>query len=275
MVAGYRLQMEDLRVRTIGLFSDVHGNLPALEAVLEAMRSAGVKERYCLGDLVGYGPDPCGVIDRIRAESIPTILGNYDEGVGNRRGECGCYYATEQARQDGEASYAFTSRAVDDEHAAWLVALPPALRFEYRGARVLLAHGSPRRVNEYLLPDRTDGLLARLAAAAEADVVCVGHVHVPYHRALLTPLGTVHYVNSGSVGKPKDGDPRACWVELTIGGADDVRAATSDPVAAPAGETETWIGAVVHRVTYDVDGVARAMRRAGLPATLAAALRSA
>jgi predicted phosphodiesterase len=263
-------------VRRTALFSDVHGNLPALDAVLADIRAAGVRELYCLGDLVGYGPDPTGVIDRVRALDILTIQGNYDEGVGNRRGECGCYYATEQAKRDGAASYAFTSRAIDDEHAEWLSALPPALRFEYRGVKVLFAHGSPRKVNEYLLPDRSDEQLARLAAAADADVVCVGHIHIPYHRALAGNRGTVHYVSSGSAGKPKDGDPRACWVELLIGPHDEVREAVSgDASVTTAGDTDTCVGVNVHRVEYDVDAVARAMTRAGLPATLAAALRSA
>ena len=263
-------------VRRIGLFSDVHGNLPALDAALEDMSVAGIRERYCLGDLVGYGPDPEGVIDRIRALGIPTVQGNYDDGVGSRRGECGCYYATEQARRDGAVSYVFTSDALDDEHAAWLAGLPQAIRFQDRGVRVLLAHGSPRKVNEYLLPDRTDEQLARLAVAASADVVCVGHVHVPYHRTMAGPAGTIHYVSSGSVGKPKDGDARACWVELFIGPADDVLASTPAHAAATsAGDTETWVALEIHRTAYDVDAVERAMLRAGLPATLAAALRSA
>jgi predicted phosphodiesterase len=263
-------------MRRTALFSDVHGNLPALDAVLADIGTAGIKEMYCLGDLVGYGPDPAGVIDRMWALDIPTIQGNYDEGIGNRRGECGCYYATDQAKRDGAASYAFTSRAIDDEHAAWLSALPPALRFEYRGVKVLLAHGSPRKVNEYLLPDRSDEQLARLAAAADADVVCVGHIHIPYHRALAGERGTVHYVSSGSVGKPKDGDHRACWIELLVGPFDEVHAAVrSDAHMTTAGDTDTCVGVNVHRVEYDVEPVARAMTRAGLPATLAAALRSA
>ncbi len=263
-------------MRRIALFSDVHGNLPALDAVLAGIQAARVREVYCLGDIVGYGPDPAGTIDRMLALGIPTVQGNYDEGVGNRRGDCGCYYATEAAKRDGAASYAFTSRTVDDEHAAWLAGLPPAMRFEYRGVRVLLAHGSPRKNNEYLLPDRSDEQLARLAEAAAADVVCVGHVHVPYHRALAGAHGTVHYVSAGSVGKPKDGDPRACWIELTIGPYDEVHEATfGDANVTTAGDTDTCVGVTVHRAEYDVESVARAMARAGLPATLAAALRSA
>ncbi len=263
-------------MRRIALLSDVHGNLTALDAVWQDVTSRVLREVYCLGDLVGYGPDPEGVVDRIRALEIPTIQGNYDEGIGNRRGDCGCYYATDQARRDGEASYAFTSRAIDDDHATWLAGLPPAMRFEEHGVRVLLAHGSPRRVNEYLLPDRSEALLVKLAVAASADVVCVGHVHVPYHRVLTGPTGTVHYVSAGSVGKSRDGDNRACWVELLLGDGGEVQSAVvGDTPIATAGDTDIHVGIVVHRVRYDVDAVAAAMRRAGLPATLAAALRSA
>jgi predicted phosphodiesterase len=246
-------------MRRIALLSDIHGNLAAFDAVLADIADAGITEIRCLGDLVGYGPDPIGVIDRVRDLDIPTILGNYDSGIGERRGECGCFYATVQAKADGAASYAFTERLVDDEHAAWLAALPCEMRFEADGVRVLLAHGSPRRTNEYLLPDRTDEFLARLAADANADVVCVGHVHLPYHRVLPgagVGGGTVHYISAGSVGKPKDGDPRACWTELVIG---------------DAGEVDT----VFHRVAYDIEGVAAAMRAAGLPESLITALRTA
>lgn len=241
----------------IALFSDIHGNLTALDAVLADVAASGIAERFCLGDLVGYGPDPVGVIDRIRAEAIPTILGNYDEGIGQRRGECGCYYATEQARADGAASYAFTEALVDDARAAWLAALPHEIRLDAGGLRVLLAHGSPRKVNEYLLPDRTDQQLLRLADEAGADVVCVGHVHLPYHRTIAAGDGRiVHYVSVGSVGKPKDGDPRACWTELSV--ADD-----------------GVVTATFHRVEYDIASVQDAMRAAGLPETLAAALQTA
>jgi len=241
----------------IALFSDIHGNLPALDAVLADIDASDITDRYCLGDLVGYGPDPAGVIDRVRAVGVPTVLGNYDDGIGNRRGDCGCYYATEQARSDGAASYAFTEPLLDDGRAAWLAALPHDIRLEAGGLRVLLTHGSPRKVNEYLLPDRSDAQLARLADEAGADLVCVGHVHLPYHRVLTaTDCRALHYVSDGSVGKPKDGDPRACWTELTI---DD------------AGEVAT----VFHRVDYDIASVQAAMRAAGLPETLVAALAAA
>jgi len=258
-------------VRRIALFSDIHGNLVALDAVIADIAARGLTEMYCLGDLVGYGPDPAGVVDRIRMLGVPTIMGNYDEGIGNRRGECGCYYATEQAKTDGAASYSFTDAALDDADHRWLASLPHEIRLEIEGVRVLLAHGSPRKINEYLLPDRTDEQLARLAGQAKADVVCVGHVHIPYHRAMKDPDGvSVHYISSASVGKPKDGDSRAGWVEVVIGEASEVRsAAPSDVAASSAGDVGAWVGAVVHRVTYDIEAVASAMRLAGLPETLA------
>lgn len=261
-------------MRRIALISDIHGNLVALDAVLADIAASRIDEIQCLGDLVGYGPDPVGVIDRIRTLSIPTILGNYDSGVGERRGECGCHYATELAKADGAASYAFTDGLVDDGRAKWLAALPRESRLEECGVRVLLAHGSPRKINEYLLPDRTDEQLARLARDARADAVCVGHVHVPYHRSLPGGDGRlVHYVSAGSVGKPKDGDPRACWAELLIGEPGEAGGrAADDPAAGPAGTGDAWLGVRFHRIAYDIDGVAAAMRTAGLPETLITAL---
>lgn len=240
-------------MRRIALFSDVHANLPALDAVVAEIAATGVTEVYCLGDLVGYGPDPAGVIDRVRSLGIPTVRGNYDDGIGNRRGKCGCYYATEEAKAEGEESYARTDAALGDADHEWLAALPDDIRLEEAGARILLAHGSPRKINEYLMLDRADAQLARLADNAAADVVCVGHTHVPYHRSLGGGDGRrIHYVNSGSAGKPKDGDPRACWVEVVLGVEDEVcELVADDPSAGPAGCTGLWLGVTVHRVGVD------------------------
>lgn len=260
-------------MQRIALFSDIHGNSAALDAVLADIARVGIAERYCLGDLIGYGPDPGGVIERLRSQDIPTIPGNYDEGVASRRGSCGCYYATSEARINGEHSYEFTDSILSETNAAWLLALPREIRIEIAGARLLLVHGSPRKINEYLLLDRTENQLARLATGANADVVCHGHIHIPYHRSFVSDGRTLHYVSSGSVGKPKDGDPRAGWVELVVGTPQEVRdAAPSDPAAAPIGDSATWLGIAVHRVVYDIDSVAQAMRARDLPEALVQAL---
>lgn len=246
--------------RRLALFADVHGNLPALDAVLGDIEGAGIGagDVYCLGDLVGYGPDPAKVVARVRGAGIPTVRGNYDDGIGFRRGQCGCYYVTAKAKLDGAASYAFTDAALSDADHDWLATLPDSIRLTIGARRVLLAHGSPRKINEYLLPDRTDAFLARLADEAAADVVCVGHVHMPYHRIVCGEgERRIEYVSVPSAGKPKDGDPRAGWTELRF---DDDSAE---------------IDVRVHRVTYDVEAVAAAMLAAGLPPTLAEALASA
>jgi len=240
-------------MRQIALYSDIHANVPTLEAVLADIVCAGIAERYCLGDLVGYGADSSGVIDCVRATGDPVIRGNYDDGVGKRLGSCGCYYPTEEDKAMGAESYARTDAALDDAERDYLAALPDDIRLDVEGARVLLCHGSPRRINEYLMPDRPDSNLAKLADIGEADVVCVGHVHIPYHRVLTAPDGrAVHYVNDGSVGKPKDGDPRPCWAELVFGTKAEVNErcegdAAAGPVGAPGEAERVWLGVIFHR----------------------------
>lgn len=232
------------------LYSDIHGNSTALDAVLSDIEASGIESRYCLGDLVGYGPDPSGVISRVRATGDPVIRGNYDDGVGNRRGQCGCYYGTPEAKEDGAASYAFTDAALDDGEHAYLAGLLDEIRFDAGGLRVLLVHGSPRRINEYLLLDRPEAHLAKLAREADADVICFGHIHIPYHRVVpLDEGGVVHFISDGSVGKPKDGDPRACWALVQLENGE--------------------VTVEFRRVAYDAGAVAAATRGAGLPDRLA------
>lgn len=275
-------------MRRVALYSDVHGNPAALQAVYADIAREGIAERYCLGDLIGYGPDPVGAIDLVRGSGDRTVRGNYDEGVASRAGGCGCYYGTDQAKSDGERSYDFTDARLDDESADWLLGLESQIELTHGDARILLVHGSPRRINEYLLPDRTEKQLTRLAQEAGADAVCHGHIHIPYHRSFPAVadairgaqgadlMGTLHFVSSGSVGKPKDGDARAGWVELVIGDEAEVKGASfDDDAAASLGTTDLWFGTLFHRVKYDLEAVAAAMREAGLPETLISALRSA
>ena len=111
-------------VEQLALFSDVHGNRPALEAVLADIEARGISRVHCLGDLVGHGPDPNGVIDLVRERGIPSLLGNYDEGVGWDRGECGCVYPNEEAKKVGKDSYAFTAANVTKGRKTFLRCLP-------------------------------------------------------------------------------------------------------------------------------------------------------
>jgi len=236
-------------MRRIALFSDIHGEPDALLAVLADIDAAGINERYCLGDLIGYGPEPARVIDIMQSSGVSTIIGNYDDGIAYDRGRCGCFYANDAARTHGEAAYEATRAAIDPQRAAWLRSLPTELRLDVDGVRVLLVHGSPRKINEYLLPDRPAAHLARLADAASADVVCVGHIHMYYHRTVAAVSGgTAHFVSDGSVSRPKDGDIRPSWTELVFGSPAEVAAAADDAQAGPAGAIGTWLAAIEHRV---------------------------
>lgn len=234
----------------LAAFSDVHGNKHALEAVLGDIARREADQVVCLGDLVGYGAFPNEVIARIRSEGIPTIAGNYDDGVGYDREECGCAYTDVAERARGDVSLRWTQREVTAENKAWLRGLPRELRLELASRRVLCVHGSPRRMNEYLYPDRPEESLRRMSSDLGADVILCGHTHLPYHRR----IGDVDLINVGSAGKPKDGDPRAGYALISLG--DEVQAEFP-------------------RVAYDAKAAAVAILGAGLPAEFAQALLSA
>ena len=229
----------------LAVFSDVHANLPALEAVLADIDARQVDAVYCLGDLVGYGPFPNEVVEHIRAAGIPTIAGNYDDGVGFEREECGCAYRAPLDRELGQQSFEWTKAHVTADMKEYLRSLHFDVRLDADGKRLLLVHGSPRRINEYLFEDRPLPSFARLAAAANADVILFGHTHKPYTKL----VDHVWFVNVGSVGKPKDGDWRACY-------------AIVDPAAAPP--------AVFIRVPYEIERTADAIRHSDLPHEFAA-----
>ena len=232
------------------LFSDVHANLPALEAVLADIDArSDVDATYHLGDLVGYAPWPNEVVTRITAAGIGGVAGNYDSTVATTYAHCGCRY--EDPRQEALAheSYAWTLAHVDATTRRRLAALP--FRIDLRpagghvvGPTVTLVHGAHALNTVYVHAQRPDEFLSRMGSALGAragDVVCFGHTHVPWHRC----VEGVHYVNTGSVGRPKDGDPRAGWALLTV-----------------AGEC---VDVELLRVPYDVERAARAVRESTLP----------
>lgn len=232
----------------LAAFSDIHGNIHALNAVLSDIAARGTDGVVCLGDLVGYGAFPNEVIERIRAQGIPTILGNYDDGAGFDKEECGCAYTDPADIERGDRSLRWTQQTLTAENKAWLRSLPRELRFEMEGRRVLCVHGSPRRINEYLYEDRPERSLVRMFEGMAADVVLCGHTHLAYHRR----IAEVHLVNTGSVGRPRDGDPRAGYALLSLG----------------ADLTVTF-----PRVPYDAERAAQGIEASGLPAEFAQALR--
>mgnify|MGYP001569694840 CR=1 FL=1 len=233
----------------IAVFSDIHANLHALQAVWDDLERQRPDSIYCLGDLVGYGAYPNEVIDFLRQRQVPTVMGNYDEGVGFDMRECGCAYTREDDRRRGEVSLRWTQARTGAEHKAYLQALPLQIRLEDRSPKLLLVHGSPRRVNEYVYEDRSTVTQGRIAQLAGTDVLLFGHTHYPYQKW----VGSTLFVNDGSVGKPKDGDPRAGYALVELG-------------RRPRAE--------FRRVAYDVEAAARAVEESGLPVEFAAQLRA-
>ncbi len=254
----------------IALFSDIHANLPALEAFFASIDQQKPDSIYCLGDLVGYNIWPNEVINEIRRRGIPTIAGNYDYGVGRASDDCGCAYRTDEEKANGAVSISYTNQTVRNEERAYLRALPAHIRVEFQlnqdKLNLLLVHGSPRRVNEYLFEDREEKSLLRIMQEADADIMCFGHTHKPYHRILPSaPDDQPHYrhaINIGSVGKPKDGNPQGCYVLLHIGDHSNT------------GDKDSLRAEFV-RFTYDVEKAAEAVKNSPLPKAFAEALRKA
>ena len=252
----------------IALFSDIHANLPALESCLQSIDKQKPDALYCLGDLVGYNTLPNEVINEVRRRGIPTIAGNYDQGIGLSSDECGCAYKTDTEKEMGKVSISYTNSIVKDEERKYLRTLPAHLRVEFQlnqdKLNLLLVHGSPRKINEYLFEDRDERSLYRIMQQADADIMCFGHTHKPFHRVLNSTEENQdhfrHAVNIGSVGKPKDGNPKGCYVLLTIHSFSNIHTAES-------------IDVEFIRFEYDVEKAAKAVEDSPLPDEYAEMLR--
>jgi predicted phosphodiesterase len=242
------------------LISDIHANLPALEAVLAAIgRRGDIDATYHLGDLVGYAPWPNEVVERLAGARIEGISGNYDSTVATDYKHCGCRYEDPRQEELSHASYAWTRAHVSPKTKSLLGALP--FRMDLRplgghvaGPTLTLVHGTPLNNVTYWTEDRPDSFCTKMAEAAGAragDLIAFGHTHLPWHRM----VSGVHFLNTGSVGRPKDGDWRAGFavVEVDATGALEVEFV---------------------RVEYDVDAAADAIRRSDLPDDFAEFLRT-
>lgn len=225
----------------IALFSDIHANLPAFEAFLKDLDSHKPDAVYCLGDLIGYNIWPNEVIAGIRKRGIATLAGNHDLKT---------------------KGYAY--ELVSANNRAYLNTLPAGIKLEYRlnGAQlnIALAHGSPRRIDEYVLLDTDEAYVLEMMKEAKADILCVGHSHKPYHRIIQDETGYKHVINIGSVGKPKDNNPMGCYALISLNETASVNDKDSIHV--------NFI-----RVPYDVERAADAIQNSPLPDELADMLR--
>ncbi|HEX8020755.1 metallophosphoesterase family protein [Mucilaginibacter sp.] len=241
----------------IALFSDIHANLPALEAMLKDLDARHVDAVYCLGDLVGYNVWPNEVIAEIRKRNIATLAGNHDLKVKK-------LVTTEHSLSEPGKGYAY--HLIDTDGRKYLATLPAHIRLEFKlnddALNIVLAHGSTRSVDEYILEDLDETYVLEMMDEAKADILCVGHSHKPYHRILEADDNNYkHVINLGSVGKPKDGNPNGCYVILTL--------SETSSVTDPSSVQVEFI-----RVAYDVERAARAVEDSPLPNEFADMLRN-
>ncbi|AFZ31531.1 metallophosphoesterase [Gloeocapsa sp. PCC 7428] len=212
----------------LAVMSCIHGNLPALDAVLADIAQQKADRIYCVGDLVGYGPYPNEVVERIRTLNIPTCAGCWDEDVVEGLNACDCSYPSLLAEKRGMAAHAWTNQEVTPETREFLAQLPHSLH----EGNLCFVHGSPYSAHEYLLPEMDAFVAMERVLSTGADVLFCGHTHVPYVRSLdngqwqiritgpsldseqhlkfTAPFKQI--VNVGSVGEPRHGRPNATYV---------------------------------------------------------------
>ena len=241
------------------LLSDIHANLPALRGVLTDIdQRANIDAIYHLGDLTGYAPWPNEVVTLLRERGIPGIAGNYDSTLATDYKHCGCRADTPHDEELSHVSYEWTRSHVTAETKRYLASLP--FRIDIRplgghlsGPTITLIHGNQTLNTVYTTEDRPDSFLQKMArdvGARAEDVICFGHTHKPWQRV----VDGIKFINTGSVGRPKDGDWRACYVILSM----EASRARVEFV----------------RVPYGVDEAVDAIRASELPSEFADVLKS-
>ena len=210
----------------IAVLSCIHANLPALEAVLKDIEEHKCDRIYSLGDLVGYGPHPNEVVDKIRELDIPSVQGCWDEDIVEGLNSCECSYPSLLAERRGILAHKWTNEQITPENRKYLASLPHYLKED----RLCFAHGSPQSNHEYLLAEMDAFAALERVLSVDADILFCGHTHIPYVRALDAGQLQVKVVTSqssqentftsdlkriinvGSVGEPRHGRPNATYV---------------------------------------------------------------
>ena len=236
----------------IAVFGGVYSNHLALGAVLLDIERLRPDHAWCLGDLGGFGPHPDRAAERLRASGVPMLRGNYDEAIGFGREDCACGYTDPRDEHFAQISFDYTRARTSETHRAWMRDRPEQQRLELAGRRVLLCHGSPRRVNEFLWDSAcSDAFLSWLCEEHAADIVLCTHTGIPWHRALASGA---HVVNVGAIGRPAN-DGRTSVVYASIDLEDEVKVE-------------------FRRVAYDQEALAREMEAESLPAEFVTTIRT-
>jgi len=237
----------------VALISDIHGNLPALQAVLAHARAQSIQSIWNIGDAVGYGANPDRVIRLLEQESVTSVLGSFDRRVLRFPKKKGSW--REKKRPEEFLALYWAYENLSQPSREYLRMLPEKIRLRIGKTRILLVHGSPASRKEGLGIDTPGKYLREMISAAKANILCCGHSHQPFYR--VEKNGIV--LNPGSVGAQRDGDPRASYALLSL----DPRMMIEDT------DSEYEINCQHFRVDYDLQEVVDEIRRRSLPEAFA------
>ena len=236
----------------IAFFSDIHANLPALESFFKDAEAEQVDAIYCLGDLVGYNVWPNEVVNEIRKRCIPTIMGNHDEAL-----------LKPFVKEETPSNKGLTRTLITAENRAYLINLPRHLKLSFNTQNkpfsLLMTHGSVKAINDYMVIDYPEHEVLDMLHNQEADVLLCGHTHKPFHRVITDGDTYKHVINIGSVGKPKDGDPRICYAIVEL-----------NQETSPNSE---HLKVTFKRAEYDIEKAAKAVENSAFDSAFGEALR--
>ena len=230
--------------RRVAFLGGIYSNYLALSEALRIARARGADAVYALGDFGAFGPHPDRAVEILRDQRVPAIQGNYEESLSTSADDCHCGYTDPRDNQFAQISYDYTRRRTSRGHTAWMGTLPGHIRMSIAGRRMLLCHGSPRKINEFLWESTTpSAFVRRMLGEADADVVVCTHTGLHWSRL---DAGGRGVVNVGALGRPANDGRTEVWMTLI--------------------EERSGHLAVEHvPVAYDHERLAREMRGEGLP----------
>ncbi len=240
------MQNEKQDSYTFAVFGGCYNNYLALQATIDDARCHGARAIYCLGDMGGFGPHPDRVFPILWENEVICMQGNYDHSIGNRLADCACGYTDPRDNYYAQISYDYTLANTSDRYKDWLQTLPPRIRLPLANQRILMVHGSPRRVNEFLWESTTpDPFLAKLFTDYEADIILCTHTGMQWQRTLADGR---RLVNVGAIGRPPNDGQTTVWYALL----------TVHPA-------ENQVISELLPVVYDHERLAHEMRQEHLP----------
>ncbi|QQT26362.1 metallophosphoesterase family protein [Sphingobacterium spiritivorum] len=234
----------------LAIISDIHGNLPALQSVLEDIRIKDIGQIYCLGDLVDFAPWGNEVIDQIKSRGIPCLLGNHDERIAFDQEIRPLPHHSEEETAVRYLAINHSKATITTAHKQFLAQFPYQLRLTYKiGMKqwnIQLVHASTRSNDEYVYEDHDKADLIKMLSNSDADLLAMGHTHLSYQRKVSLPSGKVSTaLNCGSVGRSKEKDRKATYAVITL--------------------TEESVKADIIKVDYPIAEVAEAIAESSIP----------